>query len=401
MKNKATNNSDIKTFNRILIRNIIRRTGSIARYELAQETGLTPPTITAIVNELINSGVVMEVGFGASSGGRRPVMLELNPKAAYIFAVSLQRDEASTALFDISGNVLNQHKWFLDTSQADEVVEAIGNSFDWLVDSTSIAKESVLFCGVASPGLINTYRGVIKRSSNLKWEDVALAAMLSRRLYGIPVEVQNISNAAAFAEKEFGVARGYHNFVYLNLSVGIGAGIIMDGELYVGTKGYAGEIGHIPVLPDGGPQCPCGQFGCLEAICGIPAIIERIKNEVPAGALERHNINKARLTIADLLLPPVLERDEIQSILKESGRWIGLIVANLVNILNPELIILGGELPKVGDCFTEVVVDELNKRVLKPFVGSVKVIPSAMKEDPPMMGAYALAMDRLFSIEKW
>ncbi len=197
MKKNASNSKDVKTYNRILIRNIIRKLGPIARYELAKETGLTPPTVTVIVNEFIEDGIVHEVGFGESSGGRRPVMLELNSKAAFIFAVRLQRDEVVTALFDIGGNILNQNKRTLDTSVAEDVVEAVGNSYDWLIENTGIDKEKVLCCGLASPGLINTHRGLIQHSSNLKWDKVPLGAMLSKRLYGIPVHVENISNAAA------------------------------------------------------------------------------------------------------------------------------------------------------------------------------------------------------------
>ena len=245
MRKIASNSGDVRIYNRILIRNIIRKMGPIARYELAKETGLTPPTITAIVNELMEDGIVMEVGYGESKGGRRPVMLELNSKAAYIFAVRIQRDEAVTALFDIGGNILEHHKQALDTSMVDDVVDAIGNSFDWLIENTGIKKEKVLCCGVASPGLINIHRGLIVHSSNLKWDQVPIGALLSKRLYGIPIYVENISNAAALAEKEYGCGRGCHNLVYLNLSVGIGAGIIIDDKLYSGSRGYAGEIGHI------------------------------------------------------------------------------------------------------------------------------------------------------------
>ena len=401
MKKNASNSKDVKTYNRILIRNIIRKLGPIARYELAKETGLTPPTVTVIVNEFIEDGIVHEVGFGESSGGRRPVMLELNSKAAFIFAVRLQRDEVVTALFDIGGNILNQNKRTLDTSVAEDVVEAVGNSYDWLIENTGIDKEKVLCCGLASPGLINTHRGLIQHSSNLKWDKVPLGAMLSKRLYGIPVHVENISNAAALAEKEYGSGRGYHDLIYLNLSVGIGAGFIIGGEIYGGTRGYAGEIGHMTLMPDGGPECACGRLGCLEAICGVRAITERMKRELPDCIFEEYGVNKIKLNMSDLFLPSIVETKEVRMILTEVGRWVGITVANLVSIFNPELIILGGELPKAGGNFIEAVVEEMNKSVLKEFVGTVKVVRSKMKEDPPLIGAYTLALEMLFSIEKW
>ena len=394
----ASNSIDVRIYNRILIRNIIRKMGPIARYELAKETGLTPPTITAIVNELMEDGIVMEVGYGESKGGRRPVMLELNSKAAYIFAVRIQRDEVVTALFDIGGNILEHHRQILDTSLVDDVVEAVGNSFDWLIENTGIKKDKVLCCGVASPGLINIHRGLIVHSSNLKWDQVPIGALLSKRLYGIPIYIENISNAAALAEKEYGCGRGYHDLVYLNLSVGIGAGIIIDDKLYGGSRGYAGEIGHMLLYE---PQFSKGQISYFESIFGFGAIIERIKEKLPAEVFSEYGLNKSRLKAGDFLSSPIMERKEVQEILEESARGIGITVANLVSIFNPELIILGGELPKVSEKFVDIVIQEMNKHVLEEFVSTVKVVNSTMKDDPPLIGAYALALDMLFSIEKW
>ena len=397
----AVNSKNVKTHNRILIRDIIRKLGPIARYEVAKEAGLTPPTVTMVVNKLINDGVVMEVGFGESSGGRRPVLLELNPKAGYVFVVRLQRDEAVTALFDLGGNVLSHYKQALDTSEAEEVVAAIGNSYDWLIETTGIERKRILCCGLASPGLVNSQRGAIEHSSNLQWDKVPLGAMLSKRLYGIPVHIENISNAAALAEKEYGCGRGYQDLIYISLSVGVGAGIIMDGEIYGGSKGYAGEIGHTTLVPVGGPKCACGRYGCLEAICGLRAIMERLNKELPERIWEEHGLNKRKLTIHDLLLPSFLDIKEVKNILEETGKWVGIVVANLVSIFNPSLIILGGEVPKTGDQFISAVVNEMNRRMLKEFVGTVKVISSTMEEDPPLIGAYTLALEMLFSIEKW
>ena len=397
----AGNSKNIKTHNRILIRDIIRKYGPIARYEVAREAGLTPPTVTMVVNELMRDGVVMEVGFGESNGGRRPVLLELNPKAGYVFAVRLQRYEAVTALFDLGGNVLSHYKQALDTSEAEEVVAAIGDSYDWLIKNTGIDKKKVLCCGLASPGIINSQRGVIEHSSNLRWDKVPLGAMLSKRLYGTPVQVENISNAAALAEKEFGCGRGYQDLIYINLSVGVGAGIIIGGEIYGGSKGYAGEIGHTTLVPVGGPKCACGRDGCLEAICGVRAIMERINKELPERVWEEHGLNKRKLTIHDLLLPSLFEIKEVKDILEETGKWVGIVVANLVSIFNPSLIILGGEVPKTGEQFISAVINEMNKRMLKELMGTVKVISSTMEEDPPLIGAYALALEMLFSTEKW
>lgn len=387
--------------NRLLVRNTIRKLGPIARYEVAKETGLTPPTVTVIVNELMASGIVREVGHAESSGGRRPVLLELNPTAAYIFAVRLQRGGMVTALFDLANNLLNQHCQALNTDLPDDVVEAIGNSFDWLLDNTRVNREDIIWCGVATPGLIDSHRGVVERSSNLNWEKVPLGAMVSKRLYGIPVYVENISNAAAWAEKEYGRGRGCRDLIYLNLSIGVGAGIIIDGEIYGGVKGYAGEIGHMTLVPEGGPRCACGRDGCMEAICGVGEILKRVQTEVPAEVFNHCRLPAAKLGIDDLLAPPLNTVPEVKEILLQTGRYVGIAVANLISLFNPEMVILGGELARAGDLLLETVVTEIRNRALKEIGETVRIFLSDMREDPPLMGAYALALEKVFAMENW
>ncbi|NMB11770.1 MAG: ROK family transcriptional regulator, partial [Firmicutes bacterium] len=233
----------MKVLNRLLVRDMIRRLGPIARYEIAKETGLTPSTVTVIVAELLEAGVIKEVGHGASSGGRRPILLELNPTAAYVFAIRIQRGELMTAIFDLGKNIMAQRYSHLDTDLPDNVVEMIGSSFEELIEETKINPDAILWCGVACPGLVSSHRCVVERSSNLDWIKVPLSALISKRLGGLPVHVENISNAAALAEKEYGLGRGHKHLVFINLSVGIGAGILADGEIYGGVKGFAGEIG--------------------------------------------------------------------------------------------------------------------------------------------------------------
>lgn len=402
VKNRNPSNSkDLKILNRILVRNVIRRMEPIARYELAKETGLTPPTVTVIVNQLMEEGVVIEIGFGESSGGRRPVMLELNPETAYILAIQLQKGDIVTAIFDVKGNLLKEQRTFLNTDTPEDVIGAIGDSCDSLICDTQIDQKRILAIGLATPGLVNSHRGLVERSANLGWSKVPLGSMLSKRLNGIPVRVENISNAAALAEKTYGSGIGLHDLIYLNLSVGIGAGIIIDGEIYRGTTGYAGEIGHMTLIPNGGPKCTCGRSGCLESLCGVLAILEQIKKALPSPEFEKHSLIKDNITMRDLLHSTLLEHKIVQNIIRETGKWTGIATANLVSLFNPQMIILGGEVSKVGVEFIEEVKNEMNNRILKEFITTVKVVQSNLKENPPLLGAYAQALEGLFSLENW
>ena len=398
---KASNSKDIKISNRLLVRDTIRRKGLIARYELAKETGLTPPTVTVIVNELINDGVVREVGHGESSGGRRPIMLELDPKAALIFAIRIQRGEVVAAIFDLIGNILNQHSQTLDTASPEKVVDAVGQSYDWLVHNTAIDKKLILWCGIATPGLVDANQGMVQRSSNLGWEKMPLGEMLSRRLGGLPVHVENISNSAALAETEFGTGRGSTNLIYLNLSVGIGAGIILNKEIYRGFHGYAGEIGHMTLIPENGPPCTCGSNGCFESVCGISAIFEKAKAVIDDNLLERLGIAKTELTFQKLLSSPLRENPAVKEVLVHSGYYIGIAVGNLINLFNLDTVVLGGELAQTGEAFLNEIKAVVKKRVFSEICEGVKIICSNLKEDPPLKGIYALVVKKIFATPEW
>ncbi|HHY98762.1 MAG TPA: ROK family transcriptional regulator [Firmicutes bacterium] len=396
-----SNSRDLKVLNRLLVRDIIRKHGPIPRYEVARKAGLTPPTVTVIVNDLLKAGVVEEVGHGESSGGRRPVLLELNPRAAFVFAVRIQRGEAMTALLDLAGNVLGRECLNLDTSLPDDVIEEVGSSFDSLLKNSVVKKNMVLWCGVATPGLIDSRLGVVTRSSNLSWQGVPFSEMLSRRLGGIPVHVENISNAAALAEKVYGSGQGRHNLVYLNLSVGVGAGVIIDDKVYGGARGYAGEIGHMILIPDGGPICSCGRHGCFEAICGVRAVLEQIRASVPKEELSRRGLEGAIATINDVTKPQIAAIPQVRETLERVGYFVGVAVANLMNLFNPEIVILGGELAKTGDLFSDTVERVAKECALQEIGEAVQIVKSSMKEDPPLMGAYALALEKVFEMDDW
>ena len=397
----GSNSKDLKVLNRLLVRDMIRKLGPIARYEIARETCLTPSTVTVIVAELLEAGVIKEVGHGESSGGRRPILLELNPRAAHVFAIRIQRGELVTAIFDLAKNILAERHYQLDTSVPEEVVGAIGASFEELIQESKVNPDTVLWCGVACPGLVSSHKGIVERSSNLGWLRVPLSALISKRLGGLPVHVENISNAAALAEKEYGLGRGHNHLVFINLSVGIGAGLLADGEIYGGAKGYAGEIGHMTLLADNGPLCACGRRGCFEAVCGVRAVLERAKAVIPEEAFLEHGISKGKLTITHLTSSPLAAYPEAQKLIGETGHYIGILVANLVNLLNPETIILGGELSTLGGSLLRAVEAEVEKRTLEEIQRTVGIQISNMRGSAPLMGAYALALERIFSLEEW
>ncbi len=398
---KASNSKDLKIINRISVLNIIRKNAPVARHEVAKMTGLTPAAVTVIVNELIETGVIREVGHGESSGGRRPVMLEVNASTGYIFVARIQQGEIVTALLDLAGNILENQKQKIETTRSEEIVATIGRVFDTVIVKFRIPREKVLWCGVASPGLVNSYIGTVERSANLNWRQVNFAEMLSQRLSGVPVNVENISNAAALGEKFYGSGYGCANLIYLNLSVGIGAGIIINHELFSGVRGYAGEIDLIAVSTFSDDQntskVQCHKF---KELCGVGAIIKKVKAIIPVATFSQMGLSKNQIGIEEILLPPLIELPEVRMIILEASRLIGIKVAELINLFNTEMVVLGGELTWAGDLLLDSVINMVKEHTYPEMTESVKILITSMKEDPPLMGVYALVYEKLFNSGK-
>ncbi|HXL03189.1 MAG TPA: ROK family protein [Bacillota bacterium] len=401
MNRLSSNTSDIRRINRLLVRDIIRRNGPICRSDIAKTAGLTPPTVTNIVSDMLKAGIVEEIGYGKSTGGRRPVMLELNSRAGFILAVTIQRGGTKVVLMDLANNILARQDTQLSVSSPYEITSTITESFRALLTETGIAEEKVLWCGVASPGLVNSDLGVVEISSNLSWRKVPFAHILSESLSGIPVHIENISNAAALGEKVYGIGKACSNLIYLNVSMGIGAGVIIDDNVFRGAHGYAGEIGHVPMIPHGGPKCSCGREGCLEAFCGVPAVLRRVKAEVSDREFRKLDVDKNGIQIRHLTKPPLSDIPEIQRIMDETGCMIGAAIAHLISLFDTEMVILGGELSGVGDSFLETVIRSAKAHSLIEFMETVRVVRSTMREHPELMGAYVLAMEQVFAMEDW
>jgi N-acetylglucosamine repressor len=402
MMNRLLNNTgDIKRLNRLLVRDIIRKQGPICRSDIAKAAGLTPPTVTNIVSDMLEARVVEEVGYGESTGGRRPIMLVLNSHAGFILSVAIQRGETKVALMNLASNILAKLDRQLSVSSPHEIASTITESFKALLSETGVPEEKVLWCGVASPGLVNSDQGVVESSSNLAWKKVPFADVLSESLSGLPVHIENISNAAALGEKVYGIGKECPNLIYLNVSMGIGAGMIIDNNVFRGARGYAGEIGHVPMTPHGGPKCSCGRQGCLEAFCGIPAVLRRVKAEVSDVEFRQLDVDKDSIRIPHLTKPPLSGIPEIQRIMDETGRMIGIAIAHLVLLFDTEMVILGGELGRVGDSFLETVIRSARDHSLVEYMERVRIVRSTMHQYPELMGAYVLAMEEVFALEDW
>lgn len=396
----AGNSKYVKNLNRMTVLNIIKESEPVSRKQLAKLTGLTPPAITGIVRELIDMGLVMEVGLEKSRGGRRPVKLRFNPNAGYIIGVEVTRYETKIGLADLKNYPKNIQTIEIDMTEPKvgipKLIEVVNKT---IAEGSSMGK-NFLGLAVAFPGLINIKDGSIKRSVNLgpQWSSFPVRRALEEGL-GFPVFIENNSNASALGEQWFGIGKDYRDLVYINLGEGISAGIILNNRVLHGFQGHAGEIGHI-VMQEGGPLCNCGNRGCLESICGIPALLRNIKTELPLikkdDPLKKIWDNKGKLKIEDLMSSATIKDSYSHELFKQISIYISKAIADIINFYNPEAVFIGGKMASVFEMFLGDIRNIVNSHAFPEIAVSTELKISSLGESSGVVGACALALRQLF-----
>ena len=318
-----------RDYNRVAVLRLIGGAGPIARVQIAERLGLSPATVTAVTRELLERGLVRVADRAPSKGGRPAVLLELVGGAATAFGVKIAPDHLVGVRVDLDAEVLERFEEPLDVTAAD-AVERIGELLSaWIGASASGSR--LLGLGVGVPGVVDTDRGLVS-SPMIGWEQLPLARILQDRL-GVPVLADNDVNTLAVSERLYGRGRNVDDFLTVTLGRGIGLGIIVGGDIYRGFGGGAGEFGHITALEDG-PRCRCGKRGCLETLISDPALIAEAQRRklLSRGA----GIDRLR-ELADA------GDGAAQEIYARAAAILGRSVADLVNILSPQLVLVSGE----------------------------------------------------------
>ena len=373
--------------------NILKRQGSVSRQELAAITGLTGPAITGIVKELLQMGFVLETGLGRSQGGRKPMQLEINPAAGYVFGAEATRHEVSIGMANLTADPVLLQRRAIDLSTPRAGIDSFARV---IVSAARMVerKGKMLALGVAFPGLIDD-AGTVRRSVNLgpEWNGYPLQAALEERL-GVKVFIENNSNAAALAERWFGDCADSRDLVYINWGEGISAGILSDERILQGHRGYAGEIGHIVIL-EGGPLCNCGNRGCLEAICGIPALERKVAAElpfIPADDPVRARAAAGRVSIEDVIDCAAVEGSYCAELMLQVARYIGYAAADIVNILNPQAVFLGGRMARAAALTKPVIEETVRSHAFPEVAAATELRISSLDGRAGFAGACALAL---------
>lgn len=278
----ATSQKSQSLYNRLNVINLIRTKKLTSRIELSKETGLKTSTISNIINDLINDGLVVEKGIGDSSLGRKPKLIELNRLAFYVIGVEIDVTHISVGLMDVWGNLVTKIETPVDEEHdKSEIMNVVISSVKDILSEARDKSQGVKGIGVGVMGLVEPKSGVLHFSLHHNWKDLPIKSILEEE-FKLPVIVDNDSRAMVLGEYWFGAGRGVKNLVLINVSDGIGSGMIINGKLYYGVGGIAGEIGHASISYNG-PKCGCGNYGCLETFVSGLAIVTRARKAIEEG----------------------------------------------------------------------------------------------------------------------
>jgi glucokinase-like ROK family protein len=378
----------------------LRQNAPISRAALAEITGLNRATITRLVRELIEHGFVRETGFQSVRAGRPSILLQLDPEAGCIIGAEIEVKFGSVILTDLAAHVLWREE--VDFGDHDEP-EAVLNSISQLIrQACSKATEKnrhVLGLGISLPGLVDVSSGVLLFAPNMRWSDVPVKQWLENE-FDIPIYVDNKANMAALAESYFGSARDSEYVLYINITAGVGAGIVLNQRIMPGVSGLAGEVGHMAINPDG-PECNCGSQGCWETYVSALAVFRRVRECILNGE-ESQLAEVVRDGFERITMPLMVEaarqgdRVALDSF-EETGYYLGVGLANLINTFNPQKVVLGGYVTQAYEFLLPVIQKTVQERALRWPREAADIVVATYLNDASLMGAVATVYGQILS----
>jgi len=389
----------INTINKQNVINIIRDQGPIFKAEISRVTGLSIPTIMKSTDEFIKKGLVREIGKSESSGrGKPPELLEFIPDSYYIIGVDIGTTNIVTVLMDLSAKII--YKQMVPTGAkdcADVIINRVIDSITNTINHVNIEEEKILGIGIGMPGLLDSQNGIVQFSPDFGWENIDLLGPI-KAYFNMTIIIDNVTRAMAMGEKWFGMGHGIDNFMCINLGYGIGAAIVINGEVYSGFSGSSGEFGHM-TLEKNGPLCDCGNYGCLEALSSANAISKKARFYLEKGeesVIKDMVGGNLELIEAKSVFDAANLGDKLASeIINEAIEYLGISVASIVNLLDPELIILEGGVARAGDILVDNLHKVVNRRKMKYAGKNTRIILSKLGEDAAAIGAASFLLKRL------
>ncbi len=386
----------VRKVNRSLILNTLRLHAPVSRAQVANITGLTRGTVSNIVNSLMEEGLVFEDQLQDSKVGRPSILLRLRPDGGAVIGVEIGVDFISVLLTNFVAEPLWETR--VNTSPSQSQTDIIHQAETYIEQALDIAKAQTLRplgIGVGLPGLVNVRQGNLIMAPNLHWTNVPLRLMWNQRFH-LPIYIDNEANLSTLGEYYFGVARHTDNFIYLSSGIGLGGGVMIDGRLFRGTNGYGGEIGHIQRDPQG-EECACGRIGCWETLVGPRAVLRRVKNELNVKQdmqlLEACSGDLGNLTF-EMIVRFALDGNAIcRQAMEDVAVNLGVGIADLVNIFNPQMIVIGGAFIAGKDILYSIIEKTILSNALQPSVENLQIKFSERTAEACVLGAVAVVLD--------
>lgn len=390
--------SQARVRNRRLVLAVASQRRVVSRRDLARETGIAKASMPEVVEGLVADGLLRVRGEGPSNGGRPPMLYDFNPDAQFAIGIEMGDRGCSAVLSNLDGVPIASVASERYTAAAES---AIGHAIE-LVDElrSRVPPGALLGIGVGAPGWVDPALGAIQSAPDLGWSNVPVGQRLADYA-GVRVAVANRAKAAALAEGLRGAGRAAQSFICLTVSTGIAAGIVLDGRLLYDLAGRDGEFGHMTILPDG-PLCACGNRGCLQALASEPVLLSRVREGMRRGESSvLEDLTGGAPDVVDLaMLEQAVARDDpvVTQVLDDIGSFLGIAVANVVNLLGPEVVVLGGRLIRTVPSLVERVEKTTKLRAVPRSARGLQVVASQLGWDAVAIGAAVLVLSEVSEV---
>jgi len=376
----------------LVLQYLLQKSPQTSRSDLMRLTNLSGTTVSSLVNILLDTGFVSETGVGESIGGRRPITIELNPTFRYSMGVDIGASHITCMIVDLKGRLVARLSEPFDVihharATMNRVCEMIGQT----LEAAHLDLSKIAGLGVSIPAPLDGEKQDRLLAFYMPdWEGMVVLDELRPHLT-IPMFLENDANAGSLAEKWWGVGQQHHSLAFIKLGVGVGAGLIINDEIYRGFAGSAGEIGHT-TIESKGRLCRCGNRGCMESYVGIPGILKDVQSK-------RATSDTGPLTIESVIAAAKNGEPVSAEVIQTAGRYLGIAIANLLNLVNPEIVILNGTIMDAGDLLMREVVASMLERTLPLRAEFTPIVASCLGRDAIAMGAATLVIHNLIQPE--
>ena len=386
----------MRSINKNVVTDFIMQNEPVSRSEIAKLANLAMPTVMRIVQSLIDEGLVVEGGKGESSGGRKPTMLTINPSWCYFVGIDISKS-ITTILTDIRGNIIAKHKQdTLYDKGAALMLKQIKEGIKEVTSAAGVEEKDLGGIGLGIPATKFKYGEELYHSQFSSWAELDMESWIADGHFSCPIVWENISKVGALGELLFGIGEGKKDFLYIFADYGVGLGIISNGEKYVGANGVAGEFGHTTIQMQG-RKCYCGNKGCIEMYASIQAMIDEVGKR-----LSRHDESffddyQADKLDFQLLLKALAGGDELAAdVVREAGEILGIGIANIINLYNPGMVVIGGKLGASCPEYVEAAKQSAKKRIFAKKAQNTAIVATGVKDNCAALGAVALAIHNKF-----